>query len=59
MARSLISTLKPEVLHRLDVNYLIPGKSIDKMIGRRAHIQQIENSAVMRLMLYCFPGFFA
>ena len=59
MARSIVCGLKPEALHRLDVNYLIQGKSIDKMIGRRAHIQQIENSAVIRLMLYCFPGFFA
>ena len=59
MARSIVSGLRPESLHRLDVNYLIQGKSLDKMIGRRAHIQQIENSAVIRLMLYCFPGFFA
>lgn len=43
MVESLLSNLKTDRVHRLDVNFEIPEKNIDSMIGRAAHIQFLEN----------------
>jgi pimeloyl-ACP methyl ester carboxylesterase len=59
MAGSLISSLKSEHLHRLDVNFKINEKNIDTMIGRKAHIMFLENEALMRMLVHCYPQLFS
>ncbi|KAF4743656.1 hypothetical protein FOZ63_022327 [Perkinsus olseni] len=56
MARSLVSGIAPEKLIRLDVNFYLPERSLDSLIGRAAHIQFIENQPLMKMIIhnYCF-----
>jgi pimeloyl-ACP methyl ester carboxylesterase len=59
MAGNIISRLKAEQLHRLDVNFKINEKNIDTVIGRKAHIMFLESEALMRMLVHCYPQFFS
>jgi hypothetical protein len=59
MAGNIISRLKSEQLHRLDINFKINEKNIDTMIGRKAHIMFLESEALMRMLVHCYPQFFS
>jgi hypothetical protein len=58
MATNLLSSLNTDTLYRLDINFRIPEKSIDTLIGRAAHIQFLENQIVMKMLILRYPEFF-
>ncbi|KRX10279.1 hypothetical protein PPERSA_09663 [Pseudocohnilembus persalinus] len=56
--KALTQNIVADKLYRLDVSFEIPQKSLDKMIGRAAHIQFLENTALQKMIVYNFPQFF-
>ena len=58
MAHNIISSLRPEALRRVDVSFNLDNAGLDGVIGRAAHIQFLENSALMRTLVFGFPELF-
>jgi hypothetical protein len=52
MAFNILSKFTKDSIRRIDVNFVIPEKSIDSFIGRTAHIQFLENQNFMRILFY-------
>mmetsp|Transcript_26450 Transcript_26450/g.47462 ORF Transcript_26450/g.47462 Transcript_26450/m.47462 type:complete len:719 (+) Transcript_26450:1037-3193(+) len=59
MSGNIVSRIKADQLHRLDVNFKISERNVDTMIGRKAHIMFLENEPLMRMMVHCYPKFFS
>lgn len=59
MARNLLSGMNVEALCRLDINFRMPEKSLDTLIGRAAHIQFLENQTLMKMIIYRYPDLFS
>jgi len=59
MAENILNKLSIDKVHRIDVNYLIKGQSFDSWIGRSAHIEMLENDAMMQMLVYACAQFFA
>lgn len=57
MASNILSRLNMQKLIRLDVNFKVPG-NIDSWIGRKAHIEMLENSGFLKMLVYRYPEFF-
>jgi len=58
MMHNIIASLPAESLHRVDVNFSLDQAGLDRVIGRAAHIQFLENSALMRTLVFGFPELF-
>lgn len=58
MVHNILSSLPAESLHRVDVNFSLEEAGLDRVIGRAAHIQFLENSALMRTLVFGFPELF-
>ena len=59
MTRNLLGSMNVENLYRLDINFRIPEKSLDTLIGRAAHIQFLENQTLMKMIIYRYPDLFS
>jgi pimeloyl-ACP methyl ester carboxylesterase len=59
MASNLLSQITAAKLTRIDVDFPLPAKTIDSMIGRAAHIQFIDNHLWVLEFLYSYPELFA
>jgi len=59
MASNILKQIGIERLKRIDVNFKFEGKSIDSAIGRKAHIEFLENQILMKILVYRYPEFFA
>jgi hypothetical protein len=51
MASNIISKLNCNKLTRVDVNFKIPKRNLDSFIGRAAHIEFIENTFVIKMLI--------
>ena len=58
MAYNILSKLTNNTLKRIDVNFVIQEKNFDTFIGRTAHIQFLENTDFMKIMLYNIDDLF-
>lgn len=58
MANNILSRVTAEKIHRIDVNFKLEKKGIDSMIGRAAHIQMLDNRALINMVLHCCASFF-
>lgn len=45
-------------IDRIDIALNVASKSIDKMIGRAAHIELIENPYLIKMIIYSFDEYF-
>ena len=59
MASKLLSQVGIEKLKRIDVNFKFTGKSVDSMIGLKAHIEFLENQMLMKIVVFSYPELFA
>ncbi|EAR98529.2 serine esterase, putative (macronuclear) [Tetrahymena thermophila SB210] len=57
MVENISRNFKCENIYRLDVNFKLDS-SIDKMIGRAAHIHFLESEPFSQMLSYCYPEFF-
>ena len=55
---NILKNLRSKVIYRIDVNFNIPMKSLDALIGRAAHMMFIEQQTVMRMIIYRYGHFF-
>eukprot|EP00927_Polykrikos_kofoidii_P064416 TRINITY_DN5960_c0_g1_i2.p1 TRINITY_DN5960_c0_g1~~TRINITY_DN5960_c0_g1_i2.p1 ORF type:complete len:621 (-),score=119.99 TRINITY_DN5960_c0_g1_i2:127-1989(-) len=58
MVRSILGRLNHETVTRADVNFHIPERNFDTVIGRAAHIQFIDNQLLMRMFLHTYSFLF-
>lgn len=58
MVGNVLSSLRTNRVHRVDVNFVLPEKSIDNMIGRTAHIQFLENGSFLKTLVNCTDSIF-
>lgn len=58
MARNLLDNLSIDLLYRLEVNFHINAKNMDSMLGRTAHILFLDNSPLMKMLVYRYKAFF-
>ena len=58
MATRMLGSLSASQVCRLDVNFKIASKTLDSLIGRKAHIQFLENEGFLRLLAFRYPEFF-
>jgi hypothetical protein len=58
MAENLLSQVTADEIFRIDVDYKIEKAVFDKLIGRAAHIEMLENESMIRMILYCCARFF-
>ncbi|KAL4450271.1 hypothetical protein ABPG74_008977 [Tetrahymena malaccensis] len=58
MVKNISQNFKCETIYRLDVNFKLDS-SIDKMIGRAAHIHFLESEPFSQMLAYCYPEFFS
>jgi len=59
MAKNILAHINAQCIYRIDVNFKLPQKNIDTMIGRAAHIQFLESQVFMRMIAYRYANFFA
>ena len=59
MARNIVSQLSTAVLYRININFNIKEKTMDSLIGRAAHIQFLDNSTYMHMLVSRYPEFFS
>ncbi|CAG9323918.1 unnamed protein product [Blepharisma stoltei] len=57
MARNIMKRLKVEKIHRIDVNFKMK-KSLNNFIGRAAHIEMLDNEALIQMFMFSCAGFF-
>ena len=58
MSTNILKNLLNSRVHRLRVNFDITEKSIDTFIGRKAHIEFIDNQEVASMIVSMFPEIF-
>lgn len=59
MAANILMQLQKPQLFRLDVNFSMKKRNIDSMIGRKAHIQFLENESLLRTLVFAYSQFFS
>lgn len=52
MLDNLTQSINDKRVHRITVDFVIKHKRVDKMIGRAAHIQFIENPYFVKMLAY-------
>jgi hypothetical protein len=58
MANNILSRINTDRLLRIDVNFMFHKKIFDRVIGRAAHIQMLDNTVLLNMILYCCNHFF-
>ncbi|OMJ84322.1 hypothetical protein SteCoe_14608 [Stentor coeruleus] len=58
MAKNILGKVLANKIYRIDVDFIIKNTGFDKMIGRAAHIQMLDNKALMQMILQCCAIFF-
>lgn len=58
MVRSLWEPVDPSRVYRFEVDFKIPDRGLDVIIGRAAHIQFLECQSVMRMLIHNYGFFF-
>ncbi|CAI2383209.1 unnamed protein product [Moneuplotes crassus] len=58
MSDNIIKKLVDCRVHRISVNFQIPPGSIDTMLGRKAHIQFIDNTEILKNLVYTLNDVF-
>lgn len=58
MARNILGKVVANKIYRIDVDFTIEKAGIDRMIGRAAHIQMLDNKVLMQMILQCCGSFF-
>jgi pimeloyl-ACP methyl ester carboxylesterase len=58
MHKHLIKKLQNWIVHKINVNFLISEGSIDTYIGRKAHIQFIDNSELLKMIVHTHSEIF-
>jgi hypothetical protein len=58
MVDNLWGPVRPERVVRLDVDFVLPERNLDAIIGRAAHIQFLECQPVMKMLVHNFSHFF-
>ena len=58
MSSNVLKRLQDSKVHRVRVNFAITEKSIDTFIGRKAHIEFIDNEEVASMIVSMFPTIF-
>lgn len=58
MAENILIQLQHPQLLRLDINFSLKKRNIDSMIGRKAHIQFLENESLVRTLVFAYSQFF-
>jgi len=58
MASNVLGRLQSSILYRIDVNFHIPKKDFDSIIGRKAHINFLEHQALLRMIIFRYGQFF-
>ena len=56
MAANILSRIKADSLHRIDVAFNIKKSSINSFIGREAHLQFLENEILMKIIAYRYAN---
>jgi len=59
MAANIISQIKANALYRINVAFNIKKTDINSLIGREAHLQFLENEALMKLFGYRYANLLA
>lgn len=59
MQQNLVEKLSECNVYRLNANFLISEGSIDTYIGRKAHIQFIDNSELLKMIVYRHGSIFS
>eukprot|EP00826_Nyctotherus_ovalis_P002165 TRINITY_DN1040_c0_g1_i9.p1 TRINITY_DN1040_c0_g1~~TRINITY_DN1040_c0_g1_i9.p1 ORF type:complete len:646 (-),score=185.78 TRINITY_DN1040_c0_g1_i9:77-2014(-) len=58
MAHNILSRIKANELHRVDVAFNIKKTSINSLIGREAHLQFLEHETLLKMIAYRYSSFF-
>lgn len=58
MAENIISQIKASAIYKVDVAFELQESNFDTMIGRAAHIQFLEDQALMKLLFYRYWDLF-
>eukprot|EP00826_Nyctotherus_ovalis_P046944 TRINITY_DN5345_c0_g2_i2.p1 TRINITY_DN5345_c0_g2~~TRINITY_DN5345_c0_g2_i2.p1 ORF type:complete len:520 (-),score=95.69 TRINITY_DN5345_c0_g2_i2:50-1609(-) len=58
MANNILSQIKAQALHRIDVGFNIKKSTINSFIGREAHLQFLENETLLKLLAYRYASTF-
>ena len=58
MANKLLSRVEIHRLRRIDVNFQFVEKTVDSVIGRKAHIEFLEDQNLMKMVLFMYPELF-
>jgi len=58
MVRNLWEPVKQEGVFRFDVNFSIPEKNLDAVIGRAAHIRFLECQPIMKMIMHNYSFLF-
>lgn len=58
MVDNIIHETKSNKLFRIDVNFKIDEKTIDNMIGRKAHILFLESDPLAKMFIHRFEHLF-
>jgi hypothetical protein len=60
MCENILSSLSTDTLYRIDVKFNIEdSNTIDRIIGRSAHINFIENEKLAKMLLMRYAELFA
>eukprot|EP00918_Siedleckia_nematoides_P075156 GHVU01164411.1.p1 GENE.GHVU01164411.1~~GHVU01164411.1.p1 ORF type:complete len:201 (+),score=34.24 GHVU01164411.1:24-626(+) len=59
MAHNILGKVKKERLFRIDVDFKIPDRNLDTMIGRAAHIQFLESITLISMLVEMYTFLFA
>jgi len=54
MASNILSVLSTDKLYRIDVNFNLKERSLDKFIGRAAHLQFLDNQVLLKILAHRF-----
>ena len=58
MQKWLVKRLKNCRVHRINVDFPISEETIDTYIGRKAHIEFLDNSEFIKMLIYKFKADF-
>jgi len=59
MCNNLWNSIKHKSVYKLDIDFIIEKKKLDKMIGRAAHIEYLENTEWIDILLVNLPELFS
>lgn len=58
MAHNILMRVTAGSIHRIDINFHIDTNDLDTFLGRKAHIEFLDNNVVQRLIFYRYGKFF-